>query len=261
MLLRSIRIASFASVVVLASVAPRDAHADAPTKTECIDAYTSGQQLKKKGQFRAARERLLMCSRDPCPSGLQADCNEWLSEVQRLQPSFVVTARDRSGADRTDVRVIVDGTEVADRLDGRAIEIDPGQHLVRLEAADSWVVEESLIAREGEKARPLMVTLRPKHRDEQVTPSPSPAPPPEHERKDASWAPWLSGGVAVVALGVFTGFGIAGISQRSDLLASCNNSCSAADKDSVDQKFLVADLALGVAAIATAATVILLVAR
>ena len=238
----------------------RLALADGPSKAECIDAYTSGQQLKKKGQLRAAHDRLLVCSRDPCPTGLQADCSEWLGEVQRIQPSIVVVARDESGRELTDVRVIVDGVLATSRLDGRSIAVDPGERQLRFETSGHGPVTQRVLVREGEKAREVQVRFTrgalgaPNPGASEARSGDAPAPPNETTR----WPVWLTGGVTVAALGTFAGFGLAGVSQRSDLIATCNHRCSTDDKDSVDRKFLVADVALGVALIAGAATVVLL---
>ena len=244
----------------MAAASPRLAHADGPSKAECIDAYTSGQQLKKKGQLRAAHDRLLVCSRDPCPTGLQADCSEWLGEVQRLQPSIVVVARDEAGRDLTDVRVIVDGVLATSRLDGRSIAVDPGERQIRFETSGHGPVTQRAIVREGEKAREIQVRFT-RGESGALASGASEArlgDASEPSKATTRWPVWLTSGVTVAALGTFAGFGIAGVSQRSDLLETCNHRCSADDKDSVDRKFLVADVALGVALIAGVATAVLL---
>ncbi|MBN9165415.1 MAG: hypothetical protein BGO98_39620 [Myxococcales bacterium 68-20] len=245
--------------MLVVAASSRLALADGPSKAECIDAYTSGQQLKKKGQLRAAHDRLLVCSRDPCPTGLQADCSEWLGEVQRIQPSIVVVARDESGRELTDVRVIVDGVLATSRLDGRSIAVDPGERQLRFETSGHEPVTQRTLIREGEKAREVQVRFvrgesgAPIAGASEARSGDAPAP-----NETARWPVWLTGGVTVAALGTFAGFGLAGVSQRSDLIATCNHRCSTDDKDSVDRKFLVADVALGVALIAGAATVVLL---
>lgn len=243
---------------------PRTVLAQAPTKSECIAAYTSGQQLKKRGELRAARDKLLVCSRDPCPIALQADCNEWLTEVQRLQPSIVVVASDPGGRELTSVKVFVDDVEVASRLDGRAIDVDPGDRRLRFEAEGFEPVTQQMLLCEGQKAREVTVrfaragveppgggTRVPVAPDRPVEPSTRPAP----------WTVWALGAGSAVALGAFAGFGIAGVSERSDLLDTCGHRCSDDQKASVDRKFLVADVALGVALVAGAAAAVLFFTR
>jgi hypothetical protein len=253
--------------LLLASSPARIAHADAPTKAECIEAYTSGQRAKQRGELASARARLLVCSRDPCPTALQADCSEWLSEVQRLQPTVVIVAQDADGRERTDVRVLVDGAVVAERLDARAVEIDPGDHVLRFELAGYLPVEQRSLVREGQKAREIPVRFVARAASG-ATKAPSSAtllalPPPTNEEASPGppWTAWAAGGVAVAGIGAFLGFGLAGVSQRSDLLASCNDHCTRDQKSSVDTKFIVADVALGVGVVATIVATYLFLAR
>ncbi|MDB4937215.1 MAG: hypothetical protein JWP87_4187 [Labilithrix sp.] len=256
------------AVMVTTCVAPRVARADrgAPTKAECIDAYTSGQRSKQRGELAAARARLMVCSRDPCPTALQADCSEWLSEVQRLQPTVVIVAQDSEGHDRTDVRVIVDGAVVAERLDARAVEIDPGERTFRFELAGHAPVEQRILVREGQKAREISVKLVVRSA---AGPARAPAsaggfgppPPGEEAAPGPPWTAYAFGGLALAGLGTFAGFGLAGVSQRSDLLASCNDHCADDQKSSVDTKFLVADIALIVGAVAAVVATYVFIAR
>lgn len=266
MLLRSFRlIVPCAAALVVTAGGPRAAFAEqAPTKAECLAAYTSGQQLKKRGELRSAREQLLVCSRDPCPTALQADCNEWLSEVQRLQPSIVVVASDPSGRELTNVKVFVDDVEVASRLDGRAIDVDPGDRRLRFEAEGFEPVVRQMLVREGQKAREVTVRFaradapRGGHTTELPVVPPKPEDPSD---RPVPWTVWAAGGVSLVALGTFAGFGIAGVSERSELLDTCGHRCADDQKASVDRKFLVADVALGVALVAGAAAAVLFLTR
>jgi hypothetical protein len=73
-----------------------------------------------------------------------------------------------------------------------------------------------------------------------VFPSKAPAP-------SATAVPigsYVAGGIAVVALGVFTYASIKGASDRSSL--HCDRGCSDADYDHVRKEYLVADVALGI---------------
>ena len=44
---------------------------------------------------------------------------------------MAVHARDAKGEDLTEVRLTIDGETVAERLDGRALTLDPGTHTFR----------------------------------------------------------------------------------------------------------------------------------
>lgn len=265
MLLRSFRLIVPCIAALLGLVAcPRVVAAQVPTKSECLGAYTSGQQLKKRGELKAARDKLLVCSRDPCPTALQADCNEWLSEVQRLQPSIVVVASDPSGRELTDVKVFVDDVEVASRLDGRALDVDPGNRRLRFEAEGFEPVTQEMLLREGQKAREVTVRFSGAGEKPSTGGSTIPVVPPKPEgpsKRPVPWTVWALGGLSAVALGAFAGFGIAGVSERSDLLDTCGRRCTDDQKASVDQKFFVADVALGVAVVAGAAAAVLFFTR
>jgi hypothetical protein len=84
-------------------------------------------------------------------------------------------------------------------------------------------------------------------------PTPVPAAPPEEpapaESKKTPVVVWVLGGVAVVGLAGFVGFGISGRSQQSDL-DDCKPNCSQGDVDDMKRTYLFADIALGVAAVA-----------
>ncbi len=97
-----------------------------PTRAECVSASEDAQLMRIKGQLRAARANLLVCSQDDCPKIVKQDCTGWLDEVDRAIPTVVLGARDARGQDLTDVHVAMDGTSLALRLDGKAIPVDPG---------------------------------------------------------------------------------------------------------------------------------------
>ena len=115
-----------ALALTLAGAALASPPARAADREACFSAAESAQKLRTQGRLRAAREKLLVCAQTGCPSAVQSDCSTWLSEVSGEVPSIVVEAHDTHGNDVADVRVLVDGTTVADRLDGRPIELESG---------------------------------------------------------------------------------------------------------------------------------------
>jgi hypothetical protein len=68
-------------------------------------------------------------------------------------PSIVFVARDIAGNDLTAVAVTMDGQPLADKLDGRAMAIDPGEHTFRFEGAGLQPLEKRLVIYEGDKER------------------------------------------------------------------------------------------------------------
>jgi hypothetical protein len=211
-------------------------------KQACLDSYVQAQVLKKGGQLRAARQALLICARPACPEPLPAHCAGWLTEVESRTPTVVIAARGPGGRDVTDVRVLADGVLLQDRVDGRAVAVDPGVHLFRYETPGQPPVEQRVLVAEGEKARRLGVAFGP---PELVHAAPPPPP--------ARTLPLVVGGAGVVSLGVAAYFGVNGWQARGDL-DRCRPYCEESAVSDVRRKFLVADLtlALGMAAVAGA---------
>ena len=139
-------------------------------------------------------DRLLSCSRPECPATVLRDCSQWMNEVVALMPTVVLGARDAQGRDVLSARVSMDGVVVANGLDGKTIEVDPGTHTFRFEAGGA-ATEQRVLIREGEKGRLVSVTLDTTGATP-VTPAtpatPSPTPPARGETPEVrtSPSPW-----------------------------------------------------------------------
>src|ERR1700690_180086 len=101
--------------------------ADVPTD-QCIGANAKAQWLRQAGKFGEAREQLKSCAEASCPGMVRDDCMQRLDELERAQPTIVFDVKDSAGKDISAVAVTVDGRRLADRLDGRAIAVDSGEH-------------------------------------------------------------------------------------------------------------------------------------
>lgn len=220
-----------------------------PSEERCLEAYEKGQRLRKKSAFREARSELLLCARAPCPETFRPECLRWYDEVQALVPSIIV--RIDGDVDRSAVHVLVDGNLVATRLDGTPIELDPGEHVVRVELPGEVPLEQKVLVIQSEKGRVVTFTAPIVHR--------LPAPPESEKR--ASVVPWLFVGVGTVALASFAYFGATGVS-RWHQIDGCRQPCDPSDHDYVALHFRVADVSLGVAAVSFGlATVTFLTSR
>lgn len=249
------RLAALAHVGALSFVLILAGNARAePTKEKCVDAYKKNQQLRREGALRAAIKELLVCARDPCPAVLQTDCVEWLRDANARLPSVVVKAHSAGAAgDLTDVSVTMDGEPLLARLDGRAVDVDPGPRTFVFERPGWKPVEKKLLIVEGEKGRVVDVELRP----------PRPFPIDEPARvasRPVPWTVYALGGFGLAALGVGATFGTIGVVDRG-VLSSCTGSRCADDRDSVSRKFLVADVSYAVGAVSIVAATILFLAR
>jgi hypothetical protein len=184
-----------------------------PDAAACVQASEQGQTERDEGKYRAARKSFLACSRDACPALVVRSCANWLRELDTTAPTIVVGARDDHGSDLSDVTVTFDGAPFASHLDGRPIEVDSGEHVLRFEREGSEPVEQKLVIRAGERARVVTVTLR----------SPSaevPPTPPTGDEQPAPPEPFASPRHIVAAALAVGALGAGGAGLAFTLMAS-----------------------------------------
>ena len=223
---------------------PAAAHAD--EKDPCITAYTETQSRRKDGRLVEALREASLCAKPECPAMLAKDCHKWQTELEATIPSIVVDARSASGGEVTSLRVTVDGAAAADP--SRAIPVDAGSRLVRVEASGHAPVERVVVVRDGEKNHKVAFVLARETSAAADVARPIPA------------GVWIFGGASVVALAVSGVFAIDGLSRKSDL-DGCKPHCPAADIDAMNARFTMADVALGAGVMAGLAAVWLYVTR
>ncbi|MDB4942969.1 MAG: hypothetical protein JWP97_2503 [Labilithrix sp.] len=252
----SLRGAIIASVLFASMTnGARPAHADVPP--ECRQAYVGGQEDRRAGLLQRARGELLACSKPSCPPAIVADCADWLRDVERAIPSFVVAVVGADGAERTDALVYLDGVLVAKTADGRAIPADPGTHEVRVSVASEGELTSRVVLREGERNRAVNVHFAP-HRER---PAPVTGPPRADapDRTRMTTASWILGGVG--AAGLLTGGVLAASaffgSPSLRTLDRCRPSCPEDEASKVHTMFVVSDVAAGVGLVAIGAAIIL----
>jgi hypothetical protein len=186
---------------LLLAVPSRAGAQEPPEAGACVEASDRGQNERDAGKYRAARKSFLTCSREACPQVVLRSCATWLRDLDQTAPTVVLGARDDGGHDITDVDVTFDGAPFASHLDGRPIEVDSGEHVLRFERAGSEPVEERLVLRAGERARVVTVTLRAPPSDV------APAPTTTNDVEPAPREPFASprhltvAGLALAALG------------------------------------------------------------
>ena len=196
------------------------AHANEPTKQECVAANESAQDLQRAGKLRDARGQLIMCAAKACPGAVREDCAERLRAVDQALPSvifrLVVPPRSAGRIDVSAARVAVDGVALPDPLDGTAIPVDPGAHTFTFSVGDRPPVAVQLSIHEGERLE----------RDVALEPNVS-TEAREHSTSDARWSTtrllgWtaLGAGAAGVTLG--TVFGFLAVGNKSSLSGACH---------------------------------------
>lgn len=210
-----------------------------PSKDECVDAHSKGQDAKEQGKISLARKLFLTCAQPSCPNLVQGDCARFADELSRLQPSISFVARDTSGADLPDTTVYVDDVLMVTRLDdGKPHEIDPGKHTVKFtnEGRDKVI---TVVIGSGEQGR----TVAAQFEGPQTAAPPRPnlklqqdpvavAPPRAHGPKTThpGGAKLLIYGGAAVALGG-TGLGIFELTRVPSNCSISTHQCAAPPGD------------------------------
>jgi hypothetical protein len=215
------------AITLLLGASPVSAADD--NKLKCIEAHEQAQMSRHDGHLRSSRRDLLVCTRSLCPGIIQKECGSWLEQINGEQPTVVFSVRDEKGADATAVRVLFDGELLVERLDGRPIEVDPGEHTFRFELPSGKSSEQRILLREGEKNRSVAVTFAP------APPPSSPIPPPalalqatESQSSNGNVVVGtLVGVVGLAALGGAITFAVLQNSNASSAQAACQNGCVA----------------------------------
>lgn len=158
LLLSTLALFSVTSSVSLATMAiPRTAHA--ANVQACLAASEKGQRARAAGKLREAREQFLVCGAEGCPSVVRHDCTQWQTDLQAAIPTVVLGAKDRGNRDLVDVTVSVDGEVLVNKIDGKAINVDPGAHTFKFEHPTYPTVTQQAVIKEGEKSRSITVTF------------------------------------------------------------------------------------------------------
>ncbi len=240
---------------------PRPAHADS-TKQACVQAYVDAQRLRKADKLTEARQKLELCADQACPASIKKDCGPWLEENLRDQPSIALVAKDLAGEKTVDVQVFVDDVKVGDQIPNTPFKLDPGTHKVRFEAKGLEPVQIEVTLQKGEQGREVLADF-----SKQKKADPTPAPSSAAVQADTgSVRPtpalvYVLGGVGVLGLGSFAYFGSTGKSEENDLADSCAPRCDPSKVDSAHRKMLIADISLGVSAVAFGAAAYLYFTR
>ncbi len=217
-----------------------------PTKSECVDADTTGQVQRQDGHLLAARAMLTTCASMSCPEAVRADCRERLAEITRALPSIEIVANVTGTGFLT-----LDGASIPL---GGLVDADPGAHELTLTVPGHAPVTKHVELKEADKRHrivfPAMVAVVPR---EPV------APKTKSDGLGALRIAGLGTGVAgVVALGFGIGFGVASFGAWSTAksecadTATCNLSSAIADRNRAYDLATASDVAFVVAGVLVA---------
>lgn len=233
--------------LLLALAWPHVALAD-DQAAQCAASYEAGQVARAESQLLKAREALSVCTRSECADFIRADCARWLAEVEAALPSVVFAASD-GGRDVQDVSVSVDGAALVAKLDGKAVSVEPGRHTFVFRRAGHADMALEVVISEGERNRKLLAEFKP------VTPATQAKEPPAAAPSSSGSSrvvPAVLLGVAALGAASFTTFGALGLREKQDREGACAPRCDDESVESIQRKFLIADVSLGVAVVALA---------
>lgn len=222
------------ALVVLVLAGPEARAAD-PTTAECLAASEASLSLRRHHKLRQAHEQLLVCAAPSCPADVRDECLRRVGDLKAAMPTVVFIAKDGAGNDLTAVQVAMDGQTIAERLEGTAVAVDPGEHTFTFALAGRSTVEKKLVIHEGEKARRVQVVFAATAGP--VAPADAPARPPVLVSTPGERSPdegsgglgtqrilaIVAAGVGVVGVGVGVGFGLDSLSKHNQAQKACPN--------------------------------------
>jgi hypothetical protein len=221
----------------------------------CLSDHVEGQELRQDGKLLESRAAFRRCSARQCPKQVIRDCMAWLDELQRQVPSvsFRVTS-DR--ASREDARVFIDEAPVLDWARGKAVDVNPGTHRLRVVLPPFEPYQTQLVVNEGDQFRILDIEFT------QARPSqrlPREAGAAVHRPVPV---------VSIVLAGVSAGaaisgaaFGLSSWSLRKELEAECAPDCTSSRVAALKKRALVTDISWGVSAASLLASAVFYVLR
>jgi hypothetical protein len=138
--------------------------------------------------------------------------------------------------------VSLDGKLLTERLDGKPISLDPGEHDLEVEDENGKQIKQHLLVRVGEQNRIVKLKF--------VEKADAPEPPVVHQTSVSPWA-WVMYGVGGLGLGSFALFAITGRQDVQTLRETCAPHCEQGAIDRARTKLIVGDVSLvvGLAAV------------
>lgn len=228
-----------------------------PDKKACFEAHEKGQVDKGQRKLKAASKHFQLCASEACPAVVREECGQWLTDLRTAIPSVVPAAVDAQGRDVAAVKVLLDGEPLTDHLDGRSYEIDPGEHTFQFVLPDGSSIEQKHVLNEGDTRRRIAADFS----KLQASQRPQPVSVEAKPSRPIPLATWVLGGVGVAALGSFAFFALTGKSKENELKDQCAPSCPDSEVDKMDQRYLAADISLGVSLVSLGVATYLLVTR
>ena len=202
---------------------------DDPEGDACIAAFDNGQTLRTEAKLIAAKKAFIQCAQEQCPDAVEEKCGEWLTELETTLPSVIVVIP--AGVAASELKLWIDDVERPEALQGRAVDLDPGQHVIRYQKGSDPAQEQPVVVAEGEQKKRIELTIAAPP-DPDPAPDPTPAPIPKPPTDEGGISPLVFIGFGIAGAGAIVG-GITGgiaLSKASDLEDACPNKVCAEDQ-------------------------------
>ncbi len=233
----NIQYSRFPGVAVVAFVAilgAPQAHAADPTTADCLAATEASLKSGNEHHLRTERNQLLICAAATCPDDIRKECLRRVEDVNAAIPTIIFEAKDAAGNDLSAVRVTMDGEDLAERLEGTALSIDPGQHTFVFETPGQRAVAKRFVIRESEKDRreafAFGVAMAAPLFSQPMDAGAVRLTPAAAERNDGLGTQTIVGivftGLGAVGLGVGSAFGLAALSKKNEAQEVCPGQCA-----------------------------------
>jgi hypothetical protein len=235
-----------------------------PALKECARAYENSQEHRRAGAIFAARVEFERCLRDDCPAFIRSDCSRWSKELEAQQPTVIFSAKRESQA-LTDVRVSTGERVLVERLNDRALELDPGEYDFRFETADGDLVVQHALIQAGNKDRLVQVEFAPSARAHSAalhraaSAEATTREKPAEKRSTAALAtgprllPWVLLAVGAASVGTGAGLSLSGYKEEQKLRETCSPTCTDSQVQPVRSKYLLSDISFGVGLVSLSA--------
>jgi hypothetical protein len=204
----------------------------------CVASYEESQRLRKAGSLVRAVTELKLCQK-ACPTILARDCTAWREELEASLSQLVVAVRSTEGEEVSSAIVFIDEDRVASASVAQPAVADPGQRIVRVEAA-------------GFVPRTVEVTLSPGETssiDVVLTSLPAVSAPsgaPAARPTEPPIAAFVLAGTGAALLGVGAVLGIKGHLDASALRDDCAPDCEEGDVDDIRVLWVAGGISAGV---------------
>jgi hypothetical protein len=143
----------------------------------CGLAYRAAIQLEQSAHLRQAKDQLLACSKASCGAVIKQRCTSHYAQLEADIPSVVPLVSDENGEPRTDVQVSIDNEVLTSKIDGRSLPVDPGVHEFSFTADGSVLATQKIMIVQGQRNRPISVSLQKDKHGKRVILAPTPGAP------------------------------------------------------------------------------------